>query len=156
MEADRVEVVCRIEGTDVLLVAREGICEAPSNKPEEDRPITTMHVTAQPRLALRGHVHVRPARPWDRLRPRHAYFADKPLDRALSVTGSSEIVARAVLDERVTETIRGLFPRFTTLLYSPEQIALGWTETDHDAAVTDDALACVAYLAAGFSRTPYR
>jgi hypothetical protein len=110
-------------------------------------------IRATPRFALHGTVRVRPGRGWELRRP---WPAAGLLDRSLVVRRSSESVARAVLDERVTSTIRQLGRRLIELAYSAEAIELRWQDVECSTVVLEDAVACVAHLAVRATQTPYR
>jgi hypothetical protein len=107
-------------------------------------------VLATPRLALEGTVTVAPARGWRRL-----LASPGPLPGFMTKS-SSESVARAVLDQRVLETLRALGDRLVELEYTGQRIELSWMDTDRDRTTLEEAVACVAYLAVATAQTPYR
>jgi hypothetical protein len=135
----------RAEGIEIVVSARA-----------DPRAGWTTRVDAVPRVALSGAVLVRRARLWERVGPWWWGAARWTLGRALTVRQSSPSVGRAVLDARVRETVARLGPALVELRYARTAIALVWSGVEPSPARLADAIDCVAYLAVGLARTPYR
>jgi hypothetical protein len=117
--------------------------------------------TAEAKVALGGTLRIRPIGPslLDELaglvRPR--YFDDPVLQRLLVVKASSRSFAKTLLDARVTQTVRTLAPAQLRLSYVGEAISIEWGGVERDAAILDDVLDVLAYLAVqGSEDSPYR
>lgn len=148
---DDLAIEARVDGIDVTLTTRrreEGIVET--------------RIRAAARHAMRGRVEIRTARWNDGLvglvRGRRSTGA-ADVDEALSTFTSSEPLLRAILDERMLETLRVLKDkRRMTLAYEDGAIAIRWEGVERSPAVLDSALGLAAYLAVSGigERSPYR